>query len=243
MNNDALTIFKNTEFGEVRTTIKDGDPWFVAIDICRVLDIANPRDAVSRLDDDEKNTVGITDGNRGNPNLNIVNESGVYSLIFTSRKPEAKAFKRWVTHDVLPTLRKQGYYSTMTDEVLLDVLAEKVHGNSGYISNYVSAALDKHWNERMAQCGALWDEHGLNWSFWDAKKPNYNRAFGHIWYDEGYGYDYDGLEASTRKVKQLINEAQRCKRGEEIPKWPKPGEVGYDTGRYPITRKKIEYMV
>lgn len=91
-----------------------GAPWFVMADVCRVLEIANPRDAASRLDDDEKNTVGITDGTPGNPNQIIINESGLYSLILTSRKAEAKAFKKWVTGQVLPSIRKTGTYNAMT---------------------------------------------------------------------------------------------------------------------------------
>lgn len=99
---------------------EDGEPGFVAVDVCRVLSIANARDALARLDDDEKTTVVITDGlieqglsdNAPGTSLNLVNESGLYSLILTSRKPEAKAFKRWVTHEVLPSIRKTGAYTT-----------------------------------------------------------------------------------------------------------------------------------
>lgn len=87
----------------------EGEPWFVASNICKILEISNPRDAISRLDDDEKNTVAINDG-IGNPNKNIINESGLYSLILTSRKPEAKTFKKWVTSEVLPSIRKKGVY-------------------------------------------------------------------------------------------------------------------------------------
>lgn len=67
----------------------DGEPWFVAADVCRALEISNSRDAVARLDEDEKNTVVLTDGNRGNPNMTIVNEPGLYTLVLGSRKPEA----------------------------------------------------------------------------------------------------------------------------------------------------------
>lgn len=80
-------------------------PLFVAKDVCHVLGIANPRDALASLDDDEKNTVGISDGNRGNPNHNVVNESGLYALIFKSRKAAARRFRKWVTGEVLPALR------------------------------------------------------------------------------------------------------------------------------------------
>ena len=107
---NALQIFtyKNNE---VRTAEVDGEVWFVAKDVCDILDIANSRDAISELDDDEKNTVAINDGNRGNPNTNIISESGVYALVFKSRKPEAKAFSRWVRHEVLPQIRKTGTYN------------------------------------------------------------------------------------------------------------------------------------
>ena len=107
---NELQIFKSHEFGEIRTTIQNGEPWFVAADVCKALDIENNRKATNRLDDDEKNTVTLSDGNRGNPNTTIVNEAGLYSLVLGSRKPEAKAFKRWITHEVLPTIRRTGGY-------------------------------------------------------------------------------------------------------------------------------------
>lgn len=111
---NELQIFK---YGlkEVRTIIKDGEPWFVAKDVCDILEIKNSRQAVSRLDDDEKNTVTLNDG-IGNPNKTIVNEAGLYTLILSSRKPEAKQFKRWITHEVIPAIRKYGAY--MTPEVI-----------------------------------------------------------------------------------------------------------------------------
>ena len=107
---NELQIFKSHEFGEIRTTIQNGEPWFVAADVCKALEVKNNRDAINRLDSDERNTVALTDGNRGNPNTTIVNEAGLYSLVLGSRKPEAKAFKRWITHEVLPTIRKTGGY-------------------------------------------------------------------------------------------------------------------------------------
>jgi prophage antirepressor-like protein len=94
---------------QVRTEIKDGEPWFVAKDVCEILDIGNPSQAVSRLDDDEKGLITI-DTLGGKQELTAVNESGLYNLIFTSRKEEAKQFKRWITHEVLPQIRKTGSY-------------------------------------------------------------------------------------------------------------------------------------
>lgn len=104
--------FENEEFGTIRSVVIDGEPWFVATDVCNALGIANSRDAVARLDDDEKNTVVLTDGIRGNPQKAIVNEPGLYTLILGSRKPEAKPFKRWIAHEVIPSIRKDGFYSS-----------------------------------------------------------------------------------------------------------------------------------
>lgn len=105
-----LQIFNNAQFGEIRTTIKDGAPLFVAADVCRALEIQNHKDAIKRLDDDEKSGVVLTDPHGRPQETNCVTESGLYSLVLGSRKPEAKAFKRWITHDVLPAIRKTGGY-------------------------------------------------------------------------------------------------------------------------------------
>lgn len=104
------------ESQHVRIIVDDhGEPWFVAVDVCSALAISNPSDALKRLDDDEKMTLDTTEGHSGQRGgaqaLNVVNESGLYSLILTSRKPEAKRFKRWVTHEVLPSIRKSGFYA------------------------------------------------------------------------------------------------------------------------------------
>lgn len=107
--NQLQQIFQYQQH-QVRTVIKDGEPWFVAKDVCNVLEIKNSRDAISRLDDDEKD-VALTDTLGGKQEMAIVNEPGLYTLILGSRKPEAKAFKRWVTHEVIPTIRKIGSYS------------------------------------------------------------------------------------------------------------------------------------
>lgn len=88
----------------------DGITEWIAKDVCEVLGIKNSRDAIADLDDDEKNTVVISDGIPGNPNMSTVTESGLYTLIMRSRKPEAKRFKRWVTHEVIPSIRKTGAY-------------------------------------------------------------------------------------------------------------------------------------
>jgi prophage antirepressor-like protein len=98
---------------EVRTINQNDEPWFVAKDVCEILEIKNNRDAVGRLDSDEKDTVGSTDTMGRRQVLSIVNESGLYELIFSSRKPEAKLFKKWVKQEVLPSIRKTGQYSNV----------------------------------------------------------------------------------------------------------------------------------
>lgn len=114
-----LQIFNSEEFGEIRTVSINDEPWFVASDICRALDIQNVTQAVQKLDDDERSMFNI--GRQGN--ANCVNEYGLYSLVLASRKPEAKKFKRWITHEVIPSIRKHGGYiagqESMTDDQLL----------------------------------------------------------------------------------------------------------------------------
>lgn len=114
-NTDSgMKVFSSEIFGDVRIILRDNEPWFVAADVCRALEISNNRDALSRLDDDEKMTVASTDshsGQRGGAqSYTVVNESGLYSLVLGSRKPEAKEFKRWITHEVIPSIRKNGGY-------------------------------------------------------------------------------------------------------------------------------------
>lgn len=108
-----IQIFKNEQFGEVRTIAKDGEPWFVAADVCKALEIGNPTDAIRRLDTDERTLVSIEGASNGLP-VNAVSEAGLYTLVLGSRKPEAKAFKRWITHEVIPTIRRHGAYATET---------------------------------------------------------------------------------------------------------------------------------
>lgn len=105
-------VFEHEQFGKIRF-IKKGDAiWFVAVDLCRALGYKNTRDALARhVDAEDKNTVVIRDGIPGNPNMIVVNESGMYCLIFGSKLPAAKKFTRWVTNEVLPSIRKYGYYS------------------------------------------------------------------------------------------------------------------------------------
>ena len=116
---NQLQVFNNTEFGQVRTMTIDGSPWFVAKDVCECLGLTKHRDAVSRLDGDERGAVEV-DTLGGTQQMAAVNEYGLYSLVLSSRKPSAKAFKRWITHEVIPAIRKHGAY--MTGETLEQAL-------------------------------------------------------------------------------------------------------------------------
>ena len=112
---------------QVRVITDDrGMPWFVAADVCAVLGVGNSRQALTRLDDDEKGVIS-NDTLGGRQSLATVNESGLYSLILGSRKPEARAFKRWVTHEVLPSIRRTGSYTTPTTQPPQLQLPEGVH--------------------------------------------------------------------------------------------------------------------
>ncbi len=117
---NELQTFASNEFGAVRSMMIDDVPWFVGRDIATALGYAKPENAIgAHVDDEDKNTVTIRDGVQGNPNTTVINESGLYSLILSSRLPAAKRFKRWVTNEVLPAIRKTGEYKTAAtqDEV------------------------------------------------------------------------------------------------------------------------------
>lgn len=120
MNNLQEFNFKGNN---VRTILLDGEPRFIGTDITKTLGYSNSRDALKRhVDDEDKSTVVIPDGTSGNPNKTVINESGLYSLILSSKLPAAKEFKRWVTSEVLPTIRKHGAY--LTDSAIEQTLTD-----------------------------------------------------------------------------------------------------------------------
>lgn len=121
-----IQVFSNEKFGQVRTVMQDGEPWFVAADVCKALDLDKTWNALQRLDEDEKGTTSISTLG-GVQEMAIVNEPGLYSLVLGSRKKEAKDFKRWITHEVIPTIRKTGGY---------------VHNSEVFIQNYLPFADD-----------------------------------------------------------------------------------------------------
>nr|DAM66577.1 MAG TPA: repressor domain protein [Caudoviricetes sp.] len=152
-----LQIFNSEEFGEIRTVTIDNEPWFVGKDVAEALGYSNTRDALAtHVSEEDKNTVVISDGKRGNPNQVVINESGLYALIFGSKLDSAKRFKHWVTSEVLPTIRKTGSYQkpmTVAEQIQLLALGNQDHeerieklentmtldyGQQKYISDLVS---------------------------------------------------------------------------------------------------------
>ena len=118
-----IQVFESADFGTIRALAENGEPWFVAKDVCDALGISKYRDAVSRLDADERGSV-LVDTLGGAQEANAVSEPGFYKLVMRSRKPEAKAFQRWVTHEVLPAIRRDGgYMAAKPDETPEEVMA------------------------------------------------------------------------------------------------------------------------
>ena len=156
----------------MRIITRNDEPWFVLADVCAVLEIGNPSDAAKRLDADEKHTLDNVEGIAGRQvqSFTIINESGLYSLVLTSRKPEAKAFKKWLTSTVIPSLRKNGGYivgqeiktreQILADAVLLgqSVIAEMVDKvdrivpHMGYVPSNIAVISNKA-NTCKSRCG------------------------------------------------------------------------------------------
>lgn len=163
---NKIIAFTNPEFGEVRMLNIENEPWFVAADVCKALEIGNPTDAMRRLDADERTLVSIEGASNG-LSVNAVNEPGLYTLVLGSRKPEAKAFKRWITHDVIPSIRKNGGYiagqETLSPEELMAkalLVAQKTIEEKNALLSRTSVELSaaKVENEIMRPKAGYFDE-------------------------------------------------------------------------------------
>lgn len=135
MSSTDLSVFRR-EGVDIRVVMLDGEPWFVANDVATALDLGNVRSSLALLDDDERG-VHSMDTPSGVQSKAIVSESGLYSLVLRSRRPEARGFKRWITHDVLPAIRKTGGYTQDVERALpqsygeaLRMLADEVEQNA-----------------------------------------------------------------------------------------------------------------
>lgn len=121
---NELTVFQNPEFGEVRTLERDGEPWFSLRDICNALHIGNVTDTTNRLDGDEFDSIEVVNSIGRTQKMVFINESGLYSVIMRSDKPEAKKFRKWVTSEVLPAIRKTGSYQAKPMSIAENLAAQ-----------------------------------------------------------------------------------------------------------------------
>ena len=152
---NEMQVFSNAQFGQVRTVQRDGQPWFVAADVCQALEL--DKTATRRLDDDEKG-LHSTQTPGGKQNLLIVNEPGLYSLVLGSRKPEAKSFKRWITHEVIPAIRKTGAYAipgTQADAALKRAEAMLKNAQTRQFNAIMKAASDPRLSSVAAEVFGL----------------------------------------------------------------------------------------
>ena len=139
-----IKLFENPSFGSVRVIMRENDPWFVAADVCKCLDHSNPSVVIAGLDEDERAKESL--GRQGE--TNIISESGLYTLVIRSNKPEAKDFRRWVTHEVLPSIRKTGEYVIEKPQTLPPTALERLQMadlilSKHYEGNQLVLALDK----------------------------------------------------------------------------------------------------
>lgn len=144
MSNE-IQVFTNEKFGSVRTTVMDGKPWFVARDVAVALGYTNPRKAIGDHVDPSDKGVTKCDTLGGAQKMVVINESGLYSLVLSSKLPAAKQFKRWITCDVIPAIRQHGAY--FSDEVLLRILADPAQAHM-LVMEYIQEALE---NERLTK--------------------------------------------------------------------------------------------
>lgn len=167
---NGLQTFANEEFGAVRSLMIEDMPWFVGYDVAKALGYVKPRNAVSvHVDDEDKNTAliqgAIQGGTQGNPNMTIINESGLYSLILSSKLPATKRFKRWVTSEVLPAIRRTGGYGTATqaaepETAAAETLPARETTNDDYLRAASIVASCK--NERLPYVLAYLSKAGLS---------------------------------------------------------------------------------
>lgn len=162
MNANTNYVTKEFIFNDqqVRTVVRDGEPWFVGKDVADILGYKNQRDALAKhVDDEDKNSVAIRDGIQGNPNKVVINESGLYSLIVASKLPTAKVFKRWVTSEVLPTIRKHGAY--MDTDII-----EKSLADPDFLIQLATTLKEEKQRRMEAEAKIAADEHKVD--FYDA---------------------------------------------------------------------------
>ena len=175
MSNTMTLAFNDTE---VRSITADDEIWFALVDVCKILELRNPTRVAQRLDDDEKRNFKLR---LAGSDPWFVNEPGLYHVILTSKSEKAVPFRRWVTHDVLPSIRKQGFYSLLTKEKLIEVLTDKQREDSTYLDCIDKQAIKRQLlqetrEKKVDETRKLWIEH-----FNDGDTPSFARALKEIW--------------------------------------------------------------
>lgn len=175
MNNTMTLAFNDTE---VRSITADDEIWFALVDVCKILELRNPTRVAQRLDDDEKRNFKLR---LAGSDPWFVNEPGLYHVILTSKSEKAVPFRRWVTHEVLPSIRKQGFYSLLTKEKLIEVLTDKQREDSTYLDCIDKQAIKRQLlqetrDKKVDETRKLWIEH-----FNDGDTPTFARALKEIW--------------------------------------------------------------
>jgi len=242
----ALDVFTYAD-QQVRTVIVDGEPWFVARDVSDVLGLTNSRMAVSRLDADGVSTTDLIDSLGRKQAASIVNEAGLYELIFQSRRPEARGFKRWVTHEVLPQIRRTGRFEQVEPEQALP---------QSYADALRQLAAQVEAREQLeakavedAPKVAAWDEiasAGGDFEVADAAKmlaragvdTGRQRLFGQL---EGFGWIYRD-PAGKWKARQSAVDAGYLAEKPQSHHHPRTGEVVLDPPQVRVTLRGVERL-
>ena len=197
---NELQIFSYEE-QQVRTTMIEGETWWVLVDVCKVLEIVNPSNVAKRLDDDEKATLHLMDGGKNPHKNNLVNEAGLFKTIIRSDSPKAKPFTRWVTHEVLPSIRKTGSYSVSKEKQysFKDIQEAMIEGyNIGHeVVNKESANFSYSLGFRKGYACGHHDGLKDSKNIYD-RATTYNQGF-QDGYKAGYGTGYDSAYKETKK--------------------------------------------
>lgn len=161
---NKIQIFSNPQFGEIRTTVIDGEPWFVGKDVAERLGYQKPENAISAHVDDEDKTTTLIQGTGSNYKSNavIINESGLYSLVLRSNLPTAKAFKRWVTSEVLPSIRKHGgYIAAQPEDTPEMIMAKALQIADATIKRTQQQLKDAQEENKRLAPKAAWTDHQI----------------------------------------------------------------------------------
>ena len=195
MSNE-IQIFEYMQSQQVRTVIINDETWFVVVDICKILDLTNPTKTISELDDEDKNTLTISEGIRGNPNMNVISEQGLLELICKSRKPDAKKFKRWIFTEVIPSVMRNGYY---IDKKAVEASPEKA--DALYDDASTLRATERNFFAKVKQYFTMAVDY-------DPKSKSMNDFFARL--QNLFLYAVTGKTAAEITISKIDHDKERC---------------------------------